>query len=383
MYTGSQVIVWKQDPWVPQQGRRLAYLPQIIEDGPKDQYFEIVLPEGQEPAKRDPAGDFLLDPKKYPFQSDAVHVFAVASQIRSLYQRALRRAGIDSPLTWHWSDEPPLTIKIHGWNKKPTGPIYSRLRQEVLFPSFPGQSPAGGPPLINGNGSNGSSGALKRLFETIWPRIDSTEKREIVHTCQSFDLIAHEVGHAVLDGLKPSIHDITFPIDGGKYDPEVESIWESFSDLTAIFALVSQLDQCEAAIAHSRGDLTLRTFLPTLAERYGYFKNGGTWTGLRNAINDLTADLPLGPYDRSQVLTGAVYDILVDLYRDELDVERYDPAETLFRAGRRVTTLFLGAILEAPDAVHFEHIAEGMIRLERRTRWKKLIEAVFIRRKIL
>jgi Zn-dependent metalloprotease len=45
----------------------------------------------------------------------------------------------------------------------------------------------------------------------------------MVYTCRSFDIVAHEAGHAYLDALKPS---------WWGYDGQTGAFHESFGDLT-------------------------------------------------------------------------------------------------------------------------------------------------------
>src|SRR2546422_8944504 len=101
---------------------------------------------------------------------------------------------------------------------------------------------------------------------------------ERLYTCRSFDIVAHETGHAILDGLKPNwILSTSSPQSG--------ALHEAFGDLTAIFLALSQFDQVEAIIAQTRANLQDKTFLSDLAEELGLAL--GRPNGLRNADNDL------------------------------------------------------------------------------------------------
>ncbi len=70
-------------------------------------------------------------------------------------------------------------------------------------------------------------------------------------------MVAHETGHAILDDLKPNYINFDEGQTGGLH--------ESFGDLTAIFTMLAQLDQCEAIIAESKADLHNKTFFPAVA----------------------------------------------------------------------------------------------------------------------
>src|SRR5206468_1201869 len=95
-----------------------------------------------------------------------------------------------------------------------------------------------------------------------------------IFVCRSLDIVAHETGHAVLDGLKPNWIGAAGP-------PQTGALHESFGDLTAIFLTLSQMDQVEAVIAQTKANLHDKTFLSDLAEQFGLAL--GRTNGLRNA----------------------------------------------------------------------------------------------------
>jgi hypothetical protein len=179
---------------------------------------------------------------------------------------------------------------------------------------------------------------------------------ERVFTCRSFDIVAHETGHAVLDGLKPHWLLADAP-------PQTGGLHESFGDLTAIFLALSQLDQCEAVVAQTKARLHDKTFLADIAEQFG-LALGGT-TGLRNADNDLTlSQAGTQVHAISQVFTGAVYDILADLFALERNPALEDDAAVLHRVAAWLRGLVLRALVAAPDlAATYADVVNEMLRL--------------------
>ena len=67
---------------------------------------------------------------------------------------------------------------------------------------------------------------------TVFPHGLPTGSSERVFTCRSFDIVSHETGHAVLDGLRPNWLLASAP-------PQTGGLHESFGDLTAIFLALS------------------------------------------------------------------------------------------------------------------------------------------------
>ncbi|UUZ55829.1 hypothetical protein LP419_10245 [Massilia sp. H-1] len=177
-----------------------------------------------------------------------------------------------------------------------------------------------------------------------------------MYTCRSFDIVAHETAHAVLDGLKPAWLLADNP-------PQTGALHEAFGDLTAIFLTLSQLDQCEAIVAQTRARLHDKTFLADIAEQFGLAL--GRSNGLRNADNDITlAQAGAEVHAISQVFTGAIYDILADLFALERDPARRDDALVLHQVGATLRGLVLRALIAAPDhAALYADVVNAMLRL--------------------
>jgi hypothetical protein len=312
--------MWKQDPSVSEIGTRKAFLPGIVLDGPRD--ARIVSGDPGIPAVSPNAfGDFITTPDSAQF--DAVHTFAVVRQTLTMYQRALSAAGSAMPLPWQWNssvDTAPLQLYPYGLPNVMNA-FYSRSQCCLKFGDFvPG-------------------GQAGRVF-----------------TCRSFDIVSHETGHAVLDGLKPAWLEADNP-------PQTGALHEAFGDLTAIFLALSQLDQCDAIIAQTKARLHDKTFLADIAEQFGLAL--GTPTGLRNADNDLTlSDAGTEVHALSQVFTGAVYDILADLFAFEREPGLLDDAMVLHGVGAYLRGLVLRALVAAPDVgATYPDVVNHMLRL--------------------
>lgn len=317
---GSRVLIWKQDPTVNALGARKAFLPGLILEGPRDARITFGQP-GIAPVSPNAFGDFIAAPDTAQF--DAIHTFAVVRQTLTMYQRALAAGAAGAPLPWAWnnaSDTTPLQVFPHGLPGVMNA-FYSRDDRALKFGDFV------------------PSGAGERVF-----------------TCRSFDIVAHETGHAVLDGLKPGWLLNNNP-------PQTGGLHESFGDLTAIFLALSQFDQVEAVIAQTKANLHDKTFLADLAEQFGLAL--GRANGLRNADNDLTlSDAGTEVHAISQVFTGAIYDMLADIFAFERSPGAEDDAAVLHRCGEYLRGLVLRALIAAPERrASFADVANQMLRL--------------------
>jgi hypothetical protein len=317
---GARVLMWKQDPTVAEIGTRKAFLPGVVLAGPRDARITIGDP-AIPPVEPNAFGDFVTMPDTPQF--DAVHTFAVVRQTLTMYQRALSTAGSTMPLPWQWNssiDTSPLQIFPYGLPNVMNA-FYSRSQSSLKFGDFV-----------------------------------PTGETARVYTCRSFDIVSHETGHAVLDGLKPQWLNADNP-------PQTGGLHESFGDLTAIFLALSQLDQCEAVVAQTKAKLHDKTFLSDIAEQFGLAL--GTTTGLRNADNDLTlSQAGTEVHAISQVFTGAMYDILADMFAFERQPALEDCASVLHRVASYLRGLLLRALIAAPEiAATYADVANDMLRI--------------------
>jgi hypothetical protein len=323
---GARVLMWKQDPSVTEIGTRKAFLPGVVLAGPRDARIEVKDP-GIPAVEPNAFGDFVTMPDTPQF--DAVHTFAVVRQTLTMYQRALSSAGAEMPLPWQWNssiDTSPLQIVPHGLPNVMNA-FYSRSQSSLKFGDF-----------VQDDAAAGVGEAAR------------------VYTCRSFDIVSHETGHAVLDGLKPQWLNADNP-------PQTGGLHESFGDLTAIFLALSQLDQCEAVVAQTKARLHDKTFLADIAEQFGLAL--GNTTGLRNADNDLTlSQSGTEVHAISQVFTGAVYDILADVFAFERRPALEDCASVLHRSAAWLRGLLLRALIAAPElAATYADVANEMLRI--------------------
>jgi hypothetical protein len=196
----------------------------------------------------------------------------------------------------------------------------------------------------------------KLLAFGFFPKPGVPAPAPTIFTCRSLDIVAHETGHAVLDGLKPNWILASNP-------PQTGALHESFGDLTAIFLALSQLDQVEAVIAQTKANLHNKTFLADLAEEFGLAL--GLPFGLRNADNDLKlSQVGNEVHALSQVFTGAIYDILADIFNLERNPGLRDDAVTLYSTAQYVLSLLLRAIQAAPaSAATFASVANQMLNI--------------------
>ncbi len=132
------------------------------------------------------------------------------------------------------------------------------------------------------------------------------------YTCLSHDIIAHETGHAILDGIRPLYVQPT--------SIQTTAFHEFMGDLTAILLALFNNDLRHFIAEKTRGDMTQADALANLAKQFSEEVQGRAY--LRTAHNDQTMDKVkelVSPHLVSQVLTGAMFDILIGITKKHMD----------------------------------------------------------------
>ena len=139
-------------------------------------------------------------------------------------------------------------------------------------------------------------------------------------TCLSFDIIAHETGHAILDGIRPLYNQLS--------SVQTAAFHEFIGDLTAITLALFNRDIRQFVSKTTAGRLDEADVLANIAPEFGEEVQGRPY--LRTAFNQKNmSDVQdsLSPHNVSQVLTGAMYDILTGIATKHLEKNLPDEME--------------------------------------------------------
>jgi hypothetical protein len=151
-----------------------------------------------------------------------------------------------------------------------------------------------------------------------------------INTAQSADVVSHEAGHAVLDGLRDLYNQ--------SFGPGPIAFHESFGDMSAVLVALHDDELVRQLLDWTEGDLSINNFISAVAEQIIVQMERASadiaeiderTVYLRNAVNRFRAvpfaDLPYFPEDPryqlgreshnySRLFTGAFYDALVNVY---------------------------------------------------------------------
>lgn len=135
---------------------------------------------------------------------------------------------------------------------------------------------------------------------------------QMMFTCLSVDVVAHEVTHAIIQRIREYFSEPTHP--------DVLAFHEAFADLVALFHHFTFREVVAEAVAHSRGDLENGSALLDLAAEFGV--STGRGAALRSAIgSERTPDAFMKatePHERGACFVAAVFDAFLDTYRNRI-----------------------------------------------------------------
>jgi len=212
-----------------------------------------------------------------------------------------------------------------------------------------------------------------------------------VYTCLSADIVHHEFGHAVLDGIRPLFNE-TISL-------QTAAFHESIGDITAILLTLKNKKLRQQLAAASGGKFDKATTLSSLAEEFGNAVDGRPY--LRTALNkDKMSDVAneTGPHRLSGVLTGAMFKVLIEI--GEIYKRTEDPSgepreaasnkEVFWQAADRMQRTAIQPLdLLPPADVTFRDYALAVCRSQELSdpldpeRYRDMLIDVFLGREIL
>ena len=188
-------------------------------------------------------------------------------------------------------------------------------------------------------------------------------KKETVYTCLSVDIVNHEVAHAILDGIRPLYNESVHPQTGAFH--------EFAGDLSAILLTLHNPALRRQLAATSGGRFKKATTLSSVGEEFGAAVSDRPY--LRTAMNKRTMKSLAGetePHDLSEVLTGAMFDVLIELgncyQREGGRANPRTPAQAFWLAADRMQRMAIQPLdLLPPVDVTFSDYARAVCRAQR------------------
>jgi hypothetical protein len=222
-----------------------------LEPGPKGRLLEVSDEATQSVHLDDPR--VLIRNGREPSLTDSMFhqqmVYAVCTSIYDRFREALGRDPSWGFAARPGAARPVLRIRPHAFSGQ--NAFYHPRAGELNFGSFDAET---------AQGRNMPHG---RVF-----------------TCLSHDIVAHEMTHALLDGMRARFRLAT--------NPDVLAFHEGFADLVAIFSHFSYREVVRAAIERSGGMPVTDGLLLSVAQQFGQTMTRTNQSGpLRSAIDEV------------------------------------------------------------------------------------------------
>lgn len=279
----------------------------ILGPGPTGEYIEVI---DRDPASRcfyEPVdlndryvvAQHGLPPSESSPQFHQQMVYAVAMRTIRTFERALGRLAL-----WRshnardaegggLSEEYVQRLRIYPHALREANAYYSPEKKALLFGYFSA------------------------------PAVEESGARLTVFSCLSHDIVAHEVTHALLDGMHRRFSEAS--------NPDVLAFHEAFADIVALLQHFSLPEVLRQQIASTRGDLAGQSQLGQLAQEFGQaIGNRGALRSAIGAIDEKTGrwqrqeghpddyQRSTEPHERGAVLVAAVFDAFLSIYKSRV-----------------------------------------------------------------
>ncbi len=327
--------VYLQDPLVAEEDPKFGFDEEFqvrwepgLADGPTSARFAVVdyngdtghvAPMAKWDDKRerflDPEGKILDRDNVEPLQFHQVNVWAILQRALAFFEQGW---GLGRPIPFGFAGNRLIVVPHAGYGRNA---FYDRASKSLQFYYF-----------------------------------DHQDTR--VYTCLSTDVINHEFGHAMLDGIRPYFFESSLV--------ETGAFHEFIGDLSAILIILRNNEFRGRLAETTAGDLAAGAHLAHIAEQFGEAVSGQPY--LRTAQNKLTmSDISdhHGPHRVSEVMTGAMFDILLAFSKHYIEVRKQSAKTAFWNAIQRMQRTALQPLdLLPPVDVTFRDYALAVLRAE-------------------
>ncbi|MBQ7501764.1 hypothetical protein IJT93_03475 [bacterium] len=275
-------------------------------------------------------GKYVYDRKTQPKEFAAAHTFATVNNTLKMFEEAY-----GEKVPWAFKND---QMKINADKGEMLNAYYSRFHKSVNF------------------------------FHAMDPVTN-----QMVYSGTSGEVVSHEVGHAMLDGLHPEYL--------ACWSPDPRGFHEHFADMTGFMMATQDDATCELVAKETGGDLKKPNSLALTGESLGVTIGHATGSP-RNCIRDANNEflwqdpstLPqMAPDDQlctemhswSRVYTGAMYDAFAGMVSRNMG-EGQSCEDAIKSCGKEFINLYAATLKEAPKGDFTYHqMANCMLKVDR------------------
>lgn len=208
-------------------------------------------------------------------------------------------------------------------------------------------------------------------------------KKRVVYTCESVDIVSHELGHAILDSIRPDFWNMQ--------SIEIWSYHEAFADINAFVNVTNNdlviekifeetnLDLSKSNLASRIGeDLASsisidKFFLRDLSEHVDYINP--------SYINE-KSNISLNPHDFGKIFSCCWYSIFVEIFKFEIN-NNLKPIDAFKIAKEECYLCLIKSTKIVPCHKDFFKILSKIFLLNIKEKYFKIVEKIFEKRKLI
>lgn len=154
----------------------------------------------------------------------------------------------------------------------------------------------------------------------FFPHSKDNDGQKPIFTSLSRDIVAHETGHAILDGIVPHLYDAI--------TPQALALHESIADLTALLMSLTSNKLTKFVVGERKDFISKPNAFSSIADEIGealetrplrVLKNAKTLNSKDTSVDRYGQPNYVGrhePHKLSEVLSGALYEVLVEIYKE-------------------------------------------------------------------
>jgi hypothetical protein len=162
----------------------------------------------------------------------------------------------------------------------------------------------------------------------------SKKNDKVIYTSLARDIVAHETGHAILDGIAPHLW---FAIT-----PQSRALHEAIGDLTALLVSIDSSELRKNVLKKTNGSIKESTHFSAVAEQFGLQRNRGALRNLYDEDLILSDEIRGEPHDLCRVLTAALYGLLVKMHDDRKKLEVADTGKDDYQVSGKALVVAAG-----------------------------------------
>jgi hypothetical protein len=228
--------------------------------------------------------------------------------------------------------------------------------------------------------------------------VDKVDPPVTVFSGDSPDVVCHELGHAILDAVKPELFDAM--------SIEVAAFHEAFGDMSSMLSALQLSSVREFVLEHTGGHLNANSRLSQLARQLGWAirvqidPSAVDSDSLRNACNGFFYQDPAGlppsapatqlssePHSFSRVFSGAFLDVLASMFQVGPAHSPATDADKLQAIAADAGKLLIeGVRLASVGPGFYSQVAAGMVQADQSLnagRYRAALTSRFVQRGIL